>query len=121
MALQCVGDDTVALQCVGDDTVALERVGDDTVALQCVGVVVVARVRHPAGHHGEGGSERLAGQCHLCGELQRRQLQKTAGRPGPEAGEEVRHRPRGGAPAEHSGTGEDDVRCIEAGVIQTIP
>ena len=64
------------------------------------------RVRHPAGHHGEGRAEQLAGQRHLRRKLQRRQLPAAAGGSGPEAGEEVRHRPRGRETAEHAGTGD---------------
>lgn len=68
---------------------------------------VFARIRNPAGHHGEGGSERLAGQRHLCGELQRRELPEASGRPGPATGEEVCHRPRGRTTPEPSRAGED--------------
>ena len=64
------------------------------------------RIRHPAGHHGEGGAEQLAGQRHLRGKLQRRQLPAPPGGSGPEAGEEVRDRPRGREAAEHAGAGD---------------
>lgn len=53
----------------------------------------VSRIRHPAGHHGEGGTKQLAGQRHLRGKLQRRQLPTAAGGPGPQTGEEVCNRP----------------------------
>lgn len=64
------------------------------------------RIRHPAGHHGEGRTKQLAGQRHLRRKLQRCQLPTTAGGSGPETGEEVCDRPRGGETAEHAGTGD---------------
>ena len=63
------------------------------------------RIRHLAVHHGEGGTKQLAGQRHLRGKLQRRELPPAAGGSGPEAGEEVCDRPRGREAAEHAGTG----------------
>lgn len=73
---------------------------------QCALCFVSDRLRHPSGHHGEGRTEQLAGQRHLRGELQRRQLPTTAGGSGPETGEEVCDRPRGRTAAEHAGTGD---------------
>ena len=72
--------------------------------LSCVSDCI--RIRHPAGHHGEGRTEQLAGQCHLRRKLQRCQLQTTAGGSGPETGEEVCDRPWGRETAEHAGTGD---------------
>lgn len=67
---------------------------------------VCIRLRHPAGHHGESGTEQLAGQRYLRGKLQWRQLPETAGGSGPAAGEEVCHRPGGWEASEHAGTGD---------------
>lgn len=77
--------------------------------LMCLVFVRVSdstRIRHPAGHHGEGRTKQLAGQRHLRRKLQRCQLPTTAGGSGPETGEEVCDRPRGGETAEHAGAGD---------------
>lgn len=75
----------------------------DTSSSLCLTVI---RIRHPASHHGKGGPKQLAGQCHLCGKLQRCQLPPAAGGSGPTTGEEVCHRPGGWEAAEHAGTGD---------------
>lgn len=72
--------------------------------LSCVSDYI--RVRHPAGHHGEGRTKQLASQRHLRGKLQRCQLPETAGGPGPATGEEVCHRRGSWETAEHDGTGD---------------